>query len=189
MLLLETICIKEGVTLHLGYHSTRLNRTRSKLFGASDPIDLADYITPPEKGIWRCRVLYDTTIQNIHYLPYVYRPIKRLKLIESSIEYPFKFADRTSLEALFAQRGEVDDVLIVKKNRPTDTTVANVAFFDGTTWFTPAYPLLKGTTRARLLDDGFIKEADITTADLKYFKKVAIMNALIGFIPIEEIIT
>jgi len=42
-------------------------------------------------------------------------------------------------------------------------------------------PLLKGTTRARLIDEGKIIEADIKVQDLRTFSKVALLNAMIDF--------
>ena len=63
----------------------------------------------------------------------------------------------------------------------TDTTIANIAFFDGKTWFTPTTPLLQGTTRARLIDEGFLKLRDIKKEDIKEYSRFALMNAMIGF--------
>ncbi|MDQ1268165.1 MAG: 4-amino-4-deoxychorismate lyase, partial [Campylobacterota bacterium] len=82
---------------------------------------------------------------------------------------------------LYAQRGECDDVLIVKNSLISDTTIANIAFFDSRRWVTPRAPLLKGTTRERLLRDGKIFEADIAINDLEKFSHVALMNAMIDF--------
>jgi 4-amino-4-deoxychorismate lyase len=48
-------------------------------------------------------------------------------------------------------------------------------------WLTPKTPLLNGTTRQRLLDDGKIVEAEIKVHELRRFTKVALLNAMIGF--------
>ena len=82
------------------------------------------------------------------------------------------------MEELFAQRGNCDDVLIVKKEKITDSSYANVVFFDGKDWCTPKDPLLKGTCRARLLDQGRIKEAALGVEDLKKFQGLKLINAL-----------
>ena len=94
------------------------------------------------------------------------------------LDYSYKYSKREKLEGLFAQRGGCDDVLIVRKGRITDSSYANVVFFDGQDWWTPKDPLLKGTCRARLLDQGSIKEAAMEVEDLKNFKGLKLINAL-----------
>lgn len=55
----------------------------------------------------------------------------------------------------------------------------NIALYDGSSWFTPRTPLLKGTMRAYLLDKGLIEEADIRPSDLPSFRKVSLINAIL----------
>ncbi len=62
-----------------------------------------------------------------------------------------------------------------------DTSIANLAFFIEGKWITPDTPLLEGTMRAYLLDRRKIFLGKISIKELKYAKKIAIMNALIGF--------
>jgi len=54
-------------------------------------------------------------------------------------------------------------------------------FYDGLRWITPAQPLLKGTMRQQLLDAGVIHEDAIRAAQIPLFKKVRLINALLGF--------
>lgn len=68
----------------------------------------------------------------------------------------------------------------------SDTSIANIAFFDGVKWITPNTPLLQGTTRTRLLDEGKIYEAEISLELIPQFKKIALMNAMVGFIELEN---
>jgi len=98
-----------------------------------------------------------------------------------SLNYALKYADREGLQALFEQREEADDILLIRDQKVLDTSIANIAFFDGTHWLTPREPLLQGTTRARLLDEQKIKEATVTVAMLNSFEYFALMNAMIGF--------
>ena len=102
------------------------------------------------------------------------------------LDYRLKYADRTELDQLFLKRGEADDILIIQNGLVTDTSIANIAFFDGDKWITPKEPLLKGTTRARLLDEKKIFEQDIKIADLGKFTEFALMNAMIGFDRIKD---
>ena len=86
----------------------------------------------------------------------------------------------SELNKLYEKCQDADDILIVKKGYLTDTSIANIALFDGE-WKTPKYPLLKGTTRQRLLDNGKIHEDDIKVQDIGRFSKVALLNAMIDF--------
>ncbi|MDQ1244391.1 MAG: 4-amino-4-deoxychorismate lyase, partial [Campylobacterota bacterium] len=148
--------------------------------------NLEQFINPPEIGLYRCRLTYDLSKSphriEVTYHEYKKRDISSLKLVyDDEIEYALKSTCRDGLDALYDQRGECDDVLIVKNSLLTDTTIANIAFYDSKRWVTPALPLLKGTTRERLLRDGKIYEADIAVKDLKKFSKIALMNAMVDF--------
>jgi len=177
----ETILVMDGKAQNIEYHQARFERTQRELFGTSADMKLSDRIVAPGTGIYRCKVVYDLEILSCDTLPYEKKPISKLKIVDSDIDYTYKTVDRSSLEELFAKRGDADDVIIARDGLITDTTIANLAFFDGTHWLTPANPLLKGTTRQRLLDDKSIQESNITIDALKNFTAVALMNALRGF--------
>lgn len=97
----------------------------------------------------------------------------------------YKSTDRSRLNALVAQKGNCDDIIIVKHGLLTDTSFTNLAIFDGKHWVTPRHPLLPGTKRAALLDKGMIQKADITLEDLRNANKVSLFNAMIDFGEIE----
>ena len=186
----ETIKIQEGKVCNIEWHQKRYERTL-KHFGAKKIYALKDLIKQPkESDTLRCKLVYTPqNIESITYTPYQKRFISSLKLIEADIDYSFKYLDRSSLDALFNKKEECDDVLIVKDGLITDTSIANVAFFDGTKWFTPRKPLLAGTSRACHIASGRLEEADITPAMLERFSKIALLNAMIDFdiMPIKEI--
>lgn len=184
---LETIRIEEGRACHLPYHNQRMNETRAHL-GLSDGLDLEAVIG--DASIYqqrtRCRIVYDTEIRSVEFFPYQIRSVKTLRLVEDNqMDYGCKYADRSALNRCFAQRGACDDVLIVQNGDVTDTTIANVAFWNGETWFTPSTPLLKGTMRASLLDSHQIQEAKIRVEDLSHFSRLRLFNAMISFGEIE----
>ncbi len=184
-LFLETIRVVDGEVFNILYHQKRYESVLKK-FNIKNPKNLLDYIDPPKNGIYRCRLLYDISKMphtiDTTYHEYKKRDISSLKLVyDDNIEYSLKSAHRDKLETLYEQRGKCDDVLIVKNSLITDTTIANIAFYDSNRWITPAHPLLKGTTRERLLMEEKIFEADIYVEDLKKFSKVALMNAMIDF--------
>lgn len=180
-LLLETIRCKKGLAEDLHYHQQRVDESRKALFGLSDKLDLASSINPPDQKLYRCRVLYAQTIESIEYIPYLPREIHTLKMVPITFSYDYKFADRSDLDALLEKHPDADDVIMVKDGLITDTTIANIAFFDGERWITPKHPLLKGTMRAKLIEQGFLHERDIESNEVKTFEKVALMNAMIGF--------
>lgn len=184
---LETIRIEEGRACHLPYHNQRMNETRARL-GFSDGLDLEAVIG--DVSIYqqrtRCRIVYDTEIRSVEFFPYQIRLVKTLRLVEDNqVDYGCKYADCSALNRCFAQRGACDDVLIVQNGDVTDTTIANVAFWNGETWFTPSTPLLKGTMRASLLDSHQIQEAKIRVEDLSHFSRLRLFNAMISFGEIE----
>ena len=183
---LETIKVENGCRHNLEYHQQRMECTM-KAFGIKGHYDLGALLAPPEEGLIRCRVLYDHDMISISYLAYVPRHFRTLQAVVSeTLEYDYKYANRTSLEQIHAERGDADDVVIVKNGLLTDTPIANIALHDGTKWVTPKQPLLHGTTRRRLIDEGRLTEADIPVSELSRYGRCAIMNAMIGFIEVEN---
>jgi 4-amino-4-deoxychorismate lyase len=184
--LLETIRCEGAQPLHLSYHQRRLDATCQSL-GISRSYDLESLVIPPDEGLYRCRFLYDATASSIEFHPYVQRTFSSLKLVNAdAFDYPFKYADRSGLDHLFQQREGCDDVLILQDRYLKDTTIANVALRIGGIWMTPEQPLLGGTTRARLIDEGFLIPAALRVEDIAKADKVALMNAMMGFVEVEH---
>jgi 4-amino-4-deoxychorismate lyase len=180
--LFETIRVVGRNPLHLDYHTARFNRSRCELFGCTDTIDLRDVVSiPPGLAgtLHRCRVVYAKSVISVDFIPYQRKPIRSLTLVEcDTIDYAHKFIDRSAIEAL--RHGVTsDDILIVRDQHITDTSIANVLFHDGVQWVTPSTPLLPGTARARLLQEGAIVQDEIKVRDLRRFTKVAIINAMV----------
>lgn len=186
MQLLETIRALEGIPCHLDYHQRRLDHAVATLNMACD-YRLETLLNPPREGLYRCRVLYDENSISVTYLPYTPKRFRTLQaVIDDTIDYTLKYADRRELDALYAKRGKCDDIVIVKNGLITDTTIANLAFYDGQRWVTPDQPLLKGTTRQRLLDEGKLIETKIAAEDLHRYGRCAVMNAMLGFCEVEN---
>ena len=180
-LLLETIKIDEGEIFNLPYHQARFDHSRKTLFNTEDTLLLFKIIKAPKKGLCRCRILYDANIQSIEYIPYTPREIHTLRVIPSDIEYAYKYADRKAFNALLKENSDTDEIIIEKEGLLTDTTISNIAFYDGKKWVTPAKPLLQGTMRSKLIDKGFLTTTDIAKETLDRFTHVALINAMIGF--------
>lgn len=172
ILAFETILIKNNILQNLRYHENRMNNTRREVFGANIDIKIK---LDNNLVDGRCKLIYNQEIQSVEFAPYYKQKIKKLKFVNANINYNIKWLDRKELDTV------EDSAIIVKNGLITDTKIANVAFFDGTNWLTPASPILAGTTRSRLLDNGVLKLADLTPADIMPHYKIAIMNALRGF--------
>jgi 4-amino-4-deoxychorismate lyase len=197
-LLFETIKVKGGEPQNIGYHNDRFNHSRKDLFGIEQFVYLEEIIKPPleySAGIYRCRVVYDSSITAISFSRYTMKIINRLIPVEcNGIDYRYKYSDRSLLDELLrnANCSYDEEIIIVKNGLITDTSYSNVALFDGTDWITPSTPLLDGTKRAKLLNDGIIREEEILVANLRYFESIKLFNAMLDFdecptLPIDSI--
>lgn len=178
--LFETIKVNDGELFNIEWHNQRVNRSRFELFQTNRKINLEEVINdPPKEGLYRCRVVYDKEIDSVNYYPYQAKSFKSFKVVDSSLEYGYKFDDRSEINQLLLDN--YDEIIIEKDGLLTDTSIANIAFYDGRSWVTPKKPLLEGTTRARLLEENFLQLKDIRKEQIKNYSHFALMNAMIGF--------
>jgi 4-amino-4-deoxychorismate lyase len=181
---LETICIRDGMPQHLDWHQRRVDATLQHFHPERrHSWQLEKWIEVPsafQDRVVRCRIDYDAHHFSIHFFHYTPANIKSLRLVEASsgIDYRYKYADRNMIEKLYAQRGEADDVLIMKNGWITDTSIANIAFEKNGRWYTPAIPLLAGTTWKRLVSSGILKTTPIHFTHIHLFDKFKIFNAM-----------
>lgn len=173
----ETIKCEDFEVFNLDYHQKRVANT----IGLN--INLQEYINPISEELLRCKLIYDENgVVDVLYFPYKKREIKSFKIIfDNEIEYSKKYLNRAKLDELYEKRDDCDEVIIIKNEIVTDTTIANIAIFYENLWITSKNCLLGGTTRARLLEEKKLFEKDITLDMLKNASKVALMNAMIGF--------
>ena len=183
---LETIKAFNGQVYNLSYHQERLKRVLDSL-NIAKSYNLSALLAPPKDGLYRCRIVYDAQKIALSYIKYKKREVNSLKLIyDDTILYDKKYENRDALNEHFAKREDADEIIIVKNGLLTDTTIANIALYDGKRWLTPKTPLLEGTTRRRYLESGKIFEADIAVDGVQKYKKLALMNAMIDFDIIAE---
>ncbi len=180
---IETIRLHDGEWHNLSRHNRRMNATRKAVFGTSDLLDISEFVTAlPSRGVHKCRIVYNRQILEVSFSPYTVRTVRSLRTVYSdTIRYRYKNADRSALEALFALRGSQDDVLIVRNGLLTDTSIANIALEKEGIWYTPKHPLLKGTQRARLLEEERLTECDIPADEIYSYSRIALFNAMIDF--------
>lgn len=182
-LLLESIRIHDGTPELLTYHQQRMNRTRKAYYPKSPVIKLAALIKRlelPETGTHKLRLEYDSKVRRQEIIPYASRPVNSIRIIDADdVRYGKKYADRTTIKKYFERRGEHDDILMIQRGHVTDTSYANVALYDGTHWYTPAWPLLRGTRREMLVENGTLRPSVIRERDLVNFEKLRMVNALL----------
>lgn len=180
---IESIRLENHRLQHLDWHNKRLNETRRHFFADANELDLRDYLVLPENlddGVYKCRVVYDREIVDVTFHPYLPKSVHSLKLvIDDHADYSYKFENRAKLEFLLTQKGEADDILIVRDQCLTDTSYSNIALFDGLHWYTPDTYLLNGTCRQRLLAEGILRECRITLHDLARFEDIRPINAML----------
>ena len=179
-LFFESIKVLQGRAVNLDLHEDRLNRTRSELLGLTEKISLQHIKPTDRKSLQKCRVIYGEKIENIEFTPYIPKIIGHLRIVAADdFQYSYKFLDRRCFENLLTGISPGSDILIVKNNKITDTSYANIAFWDGVSWLTPAEPLLAGTKRESLLRKGLLNLADIRLKDLHLFKYAVMINAML----------
>ena len=99
-------------------------------------------------------------------------------VVSDTISYGYKYADRSALDILYNLRGNCDDILIVIMGCITDSYYATVAMWDGERWYTPDTPLLPGTMRASLLEQGVLKASRLLAGELHRFQFIRLINAM-----------
>jgi 4-amino-4-deoxychorismate lyase len=162
-----------------------MNVAFTNVLNRQNPINLLSILTKseyPKSGLFKCRIVYDSSGYTIEYIPYEARHVKTLKVVyDNDIHYNHKFENRAVIHSLFDQRQFCDDVLIIKNGFVTDSSYSNIIFYDGYQWVTPDTPLLKGTMRQMLIDAAEIKVRTISLQDIPAFKSFRLINAMLGF--------
>jgi para-aminobenzoate synthetase/4-amino-4-deoxychorismate lyase len=99
-----------------------------------------------------------------------------------------KTSNRAVYDEARARSGDVDDVILVNPSgEVTETTIGNLAVEIHGSWWTPPVVagLLPGTYRAELIAEGRLQARPITIAELKAASRLARINALRGWEPVE----
>lgn len=185
---LETIRVVRGACPLLSWHQCRFEATQREAWGRVLHVPLAQQLPefPPE-GVYKARLIYSEQQLDWSVEEYHRREIRRLDLVDGNgLDYHLKFADRCELKALLHRRAPGTEILIFQGGCVTDTSFSNVAFENEMGWFTPERPLLFGTRRAALLASGYLREAEIRVEQLRKFRRIALLNAMI---PWEERMT
>lgn len=182
--LFETICLLDGEWQNIDNHRQRMHHSKAEI---PELIlsEIREIAIPQEfkTGKVRCRIDYGCSPEdfNVSFSNYSLRSIKSLKIIENeTIDYHLKYADRHIFNQLLQQKGNADEIIIVKNGLVTDTSFTNLVFSDGKSLVTPKNPLLYGTRRQALLQRNAIIEADIRVSDVINFQYVILINAMLN---------
>lgn len=177
----EAIKLKDGKFYNLEYHQKRASRTVDTFYKKQIDLYAIENLIPnhAQEGMFKCRVVYSDKIENVEFIPYSFKAIKKVGIIaDNSIEYLHKYVDRDNLNKLLKVSG-CDDIIIIKNGFVTDSSSANLVFECTEGLFTSSSNLLPGTKRQLLLDRGIIQEKTITVENIKHFEKVYFINAMI----------
>lgn len=176
-----------GVIQNAEFHTLRFRESFNKFFWKPPNFDLFEAIKIPKEhqsGKVKLRISFNETGTSYTLEAYETKVIESLRLVHhNSIDYDLKFQDRSELEMLYSQKKECDDILIIRNGWVTDCSYANIVFWDGSDWYTPATYLLNGTKRMNLLKHEAIKELSIGFEDLTTFKGFQLINAMLDFNP------
>lgn len=184
--LFETLCIDAGEVKNIELHQARYERSLREYYEKSavkifDLFSLIQVPTALQNQLVRCRIDYNNEQVQVQYFEYtrkIYRTFK--PIICDEIDYGLKYANRDLMNTLFAQRGDCDEIIIIKHGKVTDCSIGNLIFRQGNQWVTPDTPLLQGTQREKLLQEGKIQEMTIYAKDLEKFDEIRLINAMNG---------
>jgi 4-amino-4-deoxychorismate lyase len=177
----ETICVENRQLKNIKYHQARLSKTRKDLWGYTNELSLADLAIPDfvTDRRHKLRIAFSLEMEEIRWELHVPRTISSIKKVyDDEVDYSYKYNDRSVLIRLFDQRGNADEILIIKNGLVTDSFYCNVAFSKNGVWFTPTTNLLPGTQRNFLLDKSIINEAVISEKDILKYSHIRLFNAL-----------
>ena len=189
---IESIKITDGVPQNLELHAGRASRTIYDHFGIRGGLPLHEILHEARRhpqGLYKMRILYSKEIISINCEEYRPRNVRSLKLVEGgNIEYSYKYEERSSLNRLLEQKGEGDDILIVKNGLITDTSYSNIVFGMGGKLFTPSSFLLNGVKREFLLKSGIITQTEISPSDIASCDSIFMINSMLDMHPVERIL-
>lgn len=178
----ESISIINGIPQNLNYHQIRIDNTFKQFYPKLQSHHLDYLITKNVQVRYphvKCKFSYNESSFQFFCLAYHVKLFKKFHLInDNQISYDFKYIDRKCFDHYLRTIPADHQILLIKNTLLTDSSLSNLAFYDGYRWLTPAQPLLKGTMRASLLADWKIHEELITSNHLHLFKKFKLINAM-----------
>jgi 4-amino-4-deoxychorismate lyase len=181
---IESIKIEDSKIFLLDLHQTRINDTFANL-EKENTINLENIfkgLDYDDKGLLKLRIVYDLDGNfKTQIIPYAISEIDDFELVtNNSVDYSFKYENRKELDEM-KQKSKAGEIIIVKNNSITDSSLSNLLFKKGKEWFTPSTFLLNGVQRQHLLKEKKIKETEITIQNISNFSHFKLINSMIDF--------
>lgn len=187
---LETIKIVNGELVNFDLHLTRMAKTLNYHYRSFHNTVLLNHINIAAQqvvkskckgaNIYKMRIVYTYNDYSISAEPYIAKPVQSLKIVhDNTIDYSYKYEERSRLTSLLMLRENCDDILICKNGFITDTSFSNIVFKKDGSYFTPSHFLLNGTKRMQLVSNGFIKETEITLLNIYEYECFNLINAML----------
>jgi 4-amino-4-deoxychorismate lyase len=181
----ESIRVKDGIAENLGFHQTRVNKTLKAFDASIISIDLASIVQQlvlPAEGLIKLKISYDLNGNHQSaFTPYQYKQIQNFALVDiKGQSYNYKFSNRDWINEALIQSGK-DEIVMHDGGLVKDCSYTNIVFYDGVNWFTPAAPLLEGTQRAKLINEGVIQPKALYVQDIPNFKQFKCINAMLNW--------
>lgn len=183
MKFIETMAVTDGKIRNIRYHIERMSCSA----GISG-IDLSEIYRATKAGdtpagYEKFRLVYDSSgILSSEVSHYTVHRVNYLiaMAIPDDFDYNRKYLDRSALNSFSTNCPKGSIPMLIRNGFVTDTTYTNLCFkdIDGT-WHTPSTPLLRGTMRQSLIDQGGLQEREIRVEEIREFCEVALINALL----------
>jgi 4-amino-4-deoxychorismate lyase len=179
----ESICVKDGIAENISFHQFRVNKTLNAFDASKHSIELTTIVQElvlPVEGLFKLRISYDLNGNyQSAFTPYQYKQIQNFALVDiKGHRYDYKFSNRDWINEALIQSAQ-DEVLMHDGGLIKDCSYTNIVFYDGVNWYTPSVPLLEGTQRAKLIQEGIITPKALYITDLPNFQKFKCINAMI----------
>ena len=187
---IESILFRDGHYHNLDLHQKRLERTFEQFMPEIEWHDLNQILPQLDlAGTYKVRLEYDADQEDADYdlefAEYYPRKIDSLQVVHTEpFDYSFKYEDRAKINQLVSSSG-ADDIIICMDGYITDSSYANLCFWDGKDWITPESHLLNGVKRQQLLAEKKIKEAPVSVEDIGAFEKISLINAMLDLGEVE----
>jgi 4-amino-4-deoxychorismate lyase len=181
----ESIRVKDGIAEQLGFHQLRVNRTLKAFDASNHSIELASIVQQlvlPADSLFKLKISYDLNGNyQSAFTPYQYKQIQNFALVDIKEQsYDYKFSNRDWINEALIQSGK-DEIMMHDGGLIKDCSYTNIVFYDGVNWYTPAVPLLEGTQRAKLIEEGIIQPKALYVQDIPNFKKFKCINAMLDW--------
>jgi 4-amino-4-deoxychorismate lyase len=181
----ESICVKDGIAENLSFHQARVNKTLDEFNASNNSIELVSIVhqlSISKEGLFKLRISYDLNGNyQVKLAPYQYKLIQNFALVDiKGHRYDYKDENRDWINDALSQSGS-DEIMMHDNGLIKDCSYTNIVFYDGVNWYTPESPLLPGTQRAKLIQEGLILTKALHVKDIPSFVKFKCINAMMDW--------